>query len=391
MITKAYFIFGPRYARYDANLDQVDAGYPKSIAGNWQGFPESGFNEGIDAAVEWPGDKVYFFKGNQYLRYDITANRAETGYPLEIGAFWNGLAPHGFDAGIEAAVNWGNGKVYFFKGGQYLRYDVEGDHIDEGYPLPIAGSWPGFVEAGFADGIDTVINWGNGKAYFFRGDQYLRYDIAADAVDPDYPRNIDEGWPGLGAARAGSRIDASWTRNDRVFGSTDFSYLSDGFFSQLKAVCDRLRCDPADLLAVMEGESNVQPWAQHRKSKATGLIQFAPQTLTGLGWTEGPDAFRQLSAEQQLPFVERFYRPHTGMLGSAGRLYQAAYLPATLPNSTEDTVIAAPGGPHADAYRDNPALDTNRDGQVTVSDLTARAQAVRGGARWEALMLRLQR
>lgn len=390
MITKAYFIFGPRYARYDAGLDQVDAGYPKSIADNWQGFAGTGFTEGIDAALNWTGDKVFLFRGSDYLRYDIPANRVDTGYPLRIGEFWPGLAQHGFDAGIHAAVNWDNGKAYFFKGSQYLRYDMQGDHVDDGYPLPIAGNWPGFAEAGFADGIDTVINWGNGKAYFFRGDQYLRYDIASDTADPDYPRNIDEGWPGLGSARGGTRIDASWTRNDAVIGSTDFSYLSDTFFRQLKAVCERLQCDPRDMLGVMESESGVQPWRRHPSGTATGLIQFMPATLAGLGWSGGPEAFAKLSAEEQLSFVERYYRPHVGRLDSAGRLYQATFLPGTLPNSTEETVIAAPAGPHADAYRDNVVLDTNRDKQITVSDLTARVQAVRSGPRWDALMQRLQ-
>ncbi|MEW6371132.1 MAG: hemopexin repeat-containing protein [Pseudomonadota bacterium] len=391
MITKAYFIFGSRYARYDAARDQTDAGYPKSIADNWHGFLETGFTDGMDAALNWAGDKVFLFKGQHYLRYDIPANRVDTGYPLRIGEFWPGLAQHGFDAAIDAAVNWDNGKVYFFKGSQYLRYDVQSDRVDEGYPLPIAGNWPGLAEAGFADGIDTVINWGNGKAYFFRGDQFVRYDMASDTSDPGYPRNIDEDWPGLGSARTGGRIDASWTRNDVVIGSTDFSYLSDAFFLELKAVCDRLQCDPRDLLGVMESESGVQPWRRHPSGVATGLIQFMPETLSGLGWTDGREAFARLSAEEQLPFVERYYRPHVGQLSSAGRLYQATFLPATLPNSNEETVIAAPGGPHADAYRANLVLDTNGDRQITVSDLTARVQAVRSGPRWDALMQRLQR
>jgi len=187
MITKAYFILGSRYARYDAALDQIDTGYPKSIADNWRGFVETGFTDGIDAALNWAGDKVFLFKGDHYLRYDIPANRVDTGYPLPIGEFWTGLAEHGFDSGIDAAANWDNGKVYFFKGSQYLRYDIQGDRVDDGFPLPIAGNWPGLAEAGFADGLDAVINWGNGKAYFFRGDDYLRYDIASDTTDQGYP------------------------------------------------------------------------------------------------------------------------------------------------------------------------------------------------------------
>src|SRR5664279_3424675 len=123
MITKAYFIIGPNYVRYDAAADAVDAGYPKSIAGNWSGFAELGFQDGIDAAVEWPNGKVYFFKGSKYIRYDIAANRVDAGYPLDIVQTWGGFSDAGFSDGIDAAINWGNGKAFFFKGNQYLRYD----------------------------------------------------------------------------------------------------------------------------------------------------------------------------------------------------------------------------------------------------------------------------
>jgi Transglycosylase SLT domain len=151
-----------------------------------------------------------------------------------------------------------------------------------------------------------------------------------------------------------------------------------------------LQCAPKDMLGVMESESSVRPDAQNPNGKATGLIQFMPSTLTGLGWTDGPDAFRQLTAEQQLPFVKRYFAPHVVRgLGSAGQLYQATFLPATLPGSSEETVMAAPGGPNASAYTANRLLDTNRDGKITVSDLTARINNVRQGDRWNALTARL--
>jgi len=43
-----------------------------------------------------------------------------------------------------------------------------------------------------------IVNWGNGKAYFFKGSQYIRYDIATDKADPGYPKTIDNStWPGI--------------------------------------------------------------------------------------------------------------------------------------------------------------------------------------------------
>lgn len=141
----------------------------------------------------WPNGKAYFFKGKQYLRYDVVADHVDPGYPRPIAGNWPGMWPEK----IDAAICWpGNGKAYFFKGDQYLRYDIAGDKTDAGYPRPIAGNWPGFP-ADFAAGVQAAAVWNNGKAYFFKGSQYLRYDIAADKVDAGYPKPIAGNWPGF--------------------------------------------------------------------------------------------------------------------------------------------------------------------------------------------------
>ncbi len=148
--------------------------------------------------VNWGNGKVYFFQSNQYTRYDIAANKADSGYPLLTKNHWPGLDPFTESLSgicLDAAVEWGNGKAYFFKGDQYIRYDIAADKADSGYPLPILGNWPGLNA--FAGGVDAAVNWGNGKAYFFKGDQHIRYDIAADKADSGYPLPILGNWPGL--------------------------------------------------------------------------------------------------------------------------------------------------------------------------------------------------
>lgn len=96
-----------------------------------------------------------------YVRYDIRADRADGGYPKAVD---NGTWPGLFANGHDAAVNWGNGKAYFFGDRYYVRYDIAADRVDPGYPKAIdAGTWPGI----FSSGNEAVTNWGNGKAYFF--------------------------------------------------------------------------------------------------------------------------------------------------------------------------------------------------------------------------------
>jgi matrix metalloproteinase-14 (membrane-inserted) len=108
---------------------------------------------------------------------------------------------------VDAAVNWGNGKAYFFgyipdnDQLNYVRYDIKADKADPGYPKPVNNStWPGL-------GLDTItaaVNGGNGKAYFFGYIdgvdelQYVSYDIKTDRADEGYPYPVDDVfWPDL--------------------------------------------------------------------------------------------------------------------------------------------------------------------------------------------------
>jgi hypothetical protein len=97
------------------------------------------------------------------------------------------------DAAIDGQSQYA-GKAYFFEGDQYIRYDWATDKVDPGYPKSIA-EWN--LPGGFTGGFDTVLNGGgpySGKVYFFKGDQYVRYDWAADKADPGYPKLISGNW-----------------------------------------------------------------------------------------------------------------------------------------------------------------------------------------------------
>ena len=51
-------------------------------------------------ALVWDESKAYFFRGSEYIRYDIAADRADEGYPQAISAW--GLP---FDGGSDQAVS----------------------------------------------------------------------------------------------------------------------------------------------------------------------------------------------------------------------------------------------------------------------------------------------
>jgi hypothetical protein len=164
------------------------------IQGVRQYYGSPTFTDNRKDAVLWPDGKVYFFNGAQYTRYDLGNGRTDDGYPRTIATSWPGW-PSSWSDGVDAAINWGDGKAYFFRGAEYLRFDIAADHVDSGYPLPIAGNWPGWPASWTS--VDAAVMWNDGKAYFFRGAEYLRFDVAADHVDAGYPLPIAGHWDAL--------------------------------------------------------------------------------------------------------------------------------------------------------------------------------------------------
>ncbi|TFV61564.1 hypothetical protein E4P42_01335 [Mycobacterium sp. PS03-16] len=210
-MAKAYFIGGGSYSRYDTAADKIDAGYPKPIANGWAGIDRTAFAGGWDSAVDLGTGKLYVFLGGEYLRIDQATNSVDSGYPRPIAGNWPGMAEAGFGDTIQAALNWGNGKAYFFRGDAYVQYDIASDSVDAGYPASIAADWPGFAETGFGDNIDAAILWDNGNAYFFKGDQYVRY-VVGSGVAEGYPLRTGDYWPGFDAAGLAGHIDTAWLK-----------------------------------------------------------------------------------------------------------------------------------------------------------------------------------
>ena len=183
---RTYFFNGGEYTRFQPGATIADSGYPKAIASNWGGWPPS-WTGGIDAAVNWGNGKAYFFRGGQYIRVNA-ANGVEQ-QPLPMVGNWKGWPPTW--TSIDTVVNWGNGNVYFFRGSQYLRFSIPKDKVDQN-PLPIAGNWPGL----FTSNIDHSVTPGDGMTYFFKGTQVSTYHMADDLV-VEGPVGIVGRWVGV--------------------------------------------------------------------------------------------------------------------------------------------------------------------------------------------------
>lgn len=133
-----YFLHTPEYASYNMEKELVE-GSPEPIE-RFNGWPPS-WRDRVDAALYWGfhlgegSTKAYFFRDDEYIRYDLKSNQVDPGGPEKIARWWNGWPAHWTQ--VWAAIDWGNGKVYFFTEEEYLRYDTFFDRVDDGYPRPV--------------------------------------------------------------------------------------------------------------------------------------------------------------------------------------------------------------------------------------------------------------
>ena len=191
------FLNNGTYVRWDTQSWHADSGYPRLIDDrSWPGLGR--YAEQIAASFPLDGSKVVFFLGRQYLVYDIVADRADPGYPRPIDErSWPGLAP--YSGAIIGAMAWPGRRVQIFlNDGRYLRYDLTARRVEPNYPRRVDDqNWPGLGP--YAQRISGMTNWPDGSAMIFLHDGLvLRYDIARDRVAQGFPQRMTKGtWPGL--------------------------------------------------------------------------------------------------------------------------------------------------------------------------------------------------
>ena len=168
-----------------------------------------------------------------------------------------------------------------------------------------------------------------------------------------------------------SNIGSTSTQYTATSGNQKASAKAEGlnkqFLDRVKQIATKIGCDYKDLLGVMHSESGLNSKAQNSKGGAAGLIQFLPSTARELGTTT--DALRNMSAVQQLDYVEKFLimvKNRSALRGktrlSAGDLYTLVFMPA----KAGGEVITSAG---SRSYAANKGLDANGDGMITKTEL----------------------
>merc|ERR1712032_1773403 len=183
-------------------------------------------NPNINAIVKTGDSNSYIFRGDSYWK--LTADSVAPGYPRKIAQDWPGL-PSNLDAGF----TWAKTKsTYFFKGNQYWKFHPERKpHVREDiYPKKIS-SWD------LPSGIDAALQWNNGRTYFFKKGQYWRFndrEFTIDRANPPFPRDASHWWfgcPKVGGLTSLLPVDQSLTRGSFKFATDEeedsYGYVGD--------------------------------------------------------------------------------------------------------------------------------------------------------------------
>lgn len=145
------------------------------------------------------------------------------------------------------------------------------------------------------------------------------------------------------------------------------------FMPRLNQVASSLGIEPTVLLNVMRFESGLDSKAVNKMSNAVGLIQFMPNTASGLGTTS--DQLFNMSATDQLDYVEKYYRSNGVKPGATvGDLYILTFMPAAR-NKPDNFVLGDKRGGtvfglnKSAVYNQNKIFDRSGNGLFTVADV----------------------
>lgn len=146
------------------------------------------------------------------------------------------------------------------------------------------------------------------------------------------------------------------------------------FRDRIVWTAETLQIDPSDLMACIAwetGETFSPKVANMAGSGAIGLIQFMPSTAKALGTTT--EALSQMTAEDQINYVYKYFKPYAGKLKTLADIYMAILWPKAIGKPEDYALFDRVIQPVA--YRQNSGIDMNKDGKVTKTEATQKVAA----------------
>ena len=167
----AYFFKDGMYIRYKPDDIGFVGGIRAIGQSGWDDLPTL-FHRDLDAALMYSDGYVYFFKGDKCVRYDPQTDTA--GSLTAIEDLWLSFPPY-FHSNLDAALMYDtNDHAYFFKGGKYIKFKPGGTGVVGGVKTIGVSGWKSFPRS-FRSNLDAAYMHPNGHAYFFKGDEYIKF------------------------------------------------------------------------------------------------------------------------------------------------------------------------------------------------------------------------
>jgi hypothetical protein len=144
------------------------------------------------------------------------------------------------------------------------------------------------------------------------------------------------------------------------------------FIATVKDICQKLQCPVDELMSCMAfetGETFSPTIANGAGAPYYGLIQFGKAAATDARTTL--EDLVKMTAEEQLEYVYRFFKPYTGKLKNIGDVYMRILLPKAVGKPDSYVLFNKEQGK---AYFQNKGLDVNKDGDITRGECLVKIQ-----------------
>ncbi|WP_434525943.1 fucose-binding lectin II [Photorhabdus asymbiotica] len=180
-----YVFLNTDNSRYNDTLRTVDTSYPQPISNDWPDLPIE-FHRHIDDVINLNG-YLYFFKGSQYVKFNI-AKAKVIDNPKFIADGWPGLKGTEFENGIDAAVELTTNSVCFFKGSDCIDYAVNSHTIKR---KSISDRWEVTkTHTAFSKNLDAATRRINSAFSFFKDNHYIVFNPQSNTVYGPSPITI---------------------------------------------------------------------------------------------------------------------------------------------------------------------------------------------------------
>ncbi|XP_058447031.1 stromelysin-1-like [Malaya genurostris] len=161
--------------RFYYNLNETNPPARK-LSAKWPKLPPK-----VDAAVTYRDQKTYFFKGQQYWKYD--RRQLEERYPRPTAVGFPGVPPN-----LDAMLLVKGGGFLAFKDQQYWFYDTrKAKPVEWYYPKSTRSEFAGFPER-----LDAALVTPEGRRFIFSGLRYWEIDDNSNVIGRE--GNVRRDW-----------------------------------------------------------------------------------------------------------------------------------------------------------------------------------------------------